>query len=170
MFSRLSTTRRIVSVRSFAMVSKPTLPEKYGNFINGNFQDPIDGQYFDNISPIDGKSFIKAARSNQKVPSHLRVSCVYLPIFLFLLLYCFLEYIFVILHTYFEIDILHLSVFQFQDITMAVDAADEALKTWKNVSVTERSNMLLKIADIIEQNLETLATLESMDNGEWGWT
>ena len=46
-----------------------------------------------------------------------------------------------------------------------MDAADEAMKSWKNVSVTERSNMLLKIADIIEQNLETLATLESMDNG-----
>lgn len=49
---------------------------------------------------------------------------------------------------------------------MAVDAAEEALKTWKNVSVTERSNMMLKIADIIEQNLETLAILETMDNGE----
>lgn len=100
------------------MVNKPALPASYGNFINGKFEEPIDGQYFDNISPIDGKSFIKAARSNQK------------------------------------------------DVSMAVDAASEAMKSWKNVSVTERSNMLLKIADIIEQNLETLATLESMDNGK----
>ena len=67
MFSRLPTTRRIVGMRGLAMVSKPTLPASYGNFINGKFEEPIDGNYFDNISPIDGKSFIKAARSNQKV-------------------------------------------------------------------------------------------------------
>lgn len=31
--------------------SKPKFKEKYGNFINGKFVDPIDGAYFENISP-----------------------------------------------------------------------------------------------------------------------
>jgi acyl-CoA reductase-like NAD-dependent aldehyde dehydrogenase len=32
--------------------------------------------------------------------------------------------------------------------------------------VTERSNMLLKIAQVMEDNLEYLATLETIDNGK----
>ncbi|RYG95498.1 hypothetical protein EON65_55885 [archaeon] len=62
-----------VSVRTpsrFAMsnlVERPTLKAKYDNYINGKFVPPIDGQYFDNVSPIDGKVFTKAARSNYKV-------------------------------------------------------------------------------------------------------
>lgn len=76
MFNRLSTTRRM-GMRGFAMVAKPTLPASYGNFINGKFEDPIDGQYFDNISPIDGKAFIKAARSKQKVFYNLILRLLY---------------------------------------------------------------------------------------------
>lgn len=41
------------------------LPEKFGHFINGEFVEPADGQYFENISPIDGKPFIKAARGTK---------------------------------------------------------------------------------------------------------
>ena len=40
--------------------------EKYGNYINGKFVDPIDGQFFDNITPINGKVLCKIARSNEK--------------------------------------------------------------------------------------------------------
>ncbi|MBH0064122.1 hypothetical protein I6E83_04705, partial [Psychrobacter sp. SZ93C1] len=29
--------------------------EKYDNFINGEWVAPVDGEYFDNTSPIDGK-------------------------------------------------------------------------------------------------------------------
>ena len=29
--------------------------EKYGNYINGKFIDPVDGKFFDNITPINGK-------------------------------------------------------------------------------------------------------------------
>ena len=29
--------------------------EKYGNYIGGKFIDPVDGKYFDNISPVNGK-------------------------------------------------------------------------------------------------------------------
>ncbi len=46
--------------------SKPKFKVKYGNFINGKFVDPVDGQYFDNHSPIDNKLLAKYPRSNEK--------------------------------------------------------------------------------------------------------
>lgn len=39
---------------------------KYDNYINGTFQAPIDGRYFENVSPITGKAFCQVARSNEK--------------------------------------------------------------------------------------------------------
>ncbi|GAA4769187.1 MULTISPECIES: aldehyde dehydrogenase family protein [Flavobacterium] len=53
-----------------------------------------------------------------------------------------------------------------QDIELAVNAASEAFKTWSKVSVTERSNMLIKIAQVMEDNLEYLAAVETVDNGK----
>lgn len=53
-----------------------------------------------------------------------------------------------------------------EDIELALDAAWKAAKTWNNSSATERSNMLLKIADRMEQNLEILARAETWDNGK----
>ena len=53
-----------------------------------------------------------------------------------------------------------------EDIEMAIDAAWDAAKSWNLSSATERSNMLLKIADKIEQNLEVLARAETWDNGK----
>lgn len=53
-----------------------------------------------------------------------------------------------------------------EDVELAIDAAWEAAKTWNRSSATERSNMLLKIADVMEQNLETLARIETWDNGK----
>ena len=47
-------------------VSRPTFKEKYYNFIGGKFVPPVKGEYFDNISPIDGKVFTKAARSGKE--------------------------------------------------------------------------------------------------------
>ncbi|MCH8555086.1 MAG: aldehyde dehydrogenase [Schleiferiaceae bacterium] len=52
------------------------------------------------------------------------------------------------------------------DIELALDAAHEAFKTWGSSSVTFRSNILLKIADRIEANLEYLAAVETIDNGK----
>jgi aldehyde dehydrogenase len=49
---------------------------------------------------------------------------------------------------------------------LALDAAHDAFKTWSKTSVTERSNILLKIADAMEANLEYLATVETIDNGK----
>lgn len=53
-----------------------------------------------------------------------------------------------------------------EDINLALDAAHAAKATWGKTSVTERSNLLLKIADRIEQNLEILAVAETWDNGK----
>jgi len=101
-----------------ANVTRPDFKEKYGNFIGGKFVEPVKGEYFDNVSPIDGKVFTKAARSTQ------------------------------------------------EDIDLALDAAHQAFPTWSKTSATERSNMLLKIAQVMEDNLEYLATLETIDNGK----
>jgi aldehyde dehydrogenase (NAD+)/aldehyde dehydrogenase len=52
-----------------------------------------------------------------------------------------------------------------EDVDAALDAAHEAFPTWSKTSATE-SNMLLKIAQVMEDNLEYLATLETIDNGK----
>ena len=92
--------------------------EKYGNFIGGKFVDPVDGKYFDNITPVNGSVLCRIARSNAK------------------------------------------------DIELALDAAHAAKDAWGATSVTERSAALLKIADIMEANLATLAEAETWDNGK----
>jgi aldehyde dehydrogenase len=53
-----------------------------------------------------------------------------------------------------------------EDIDLALDAAHAAKDAWGRASVAERSNILLKIADRIEQNLEMLAVAETWDNGK----
>merc|ERR1712169_25617 len=52
------------------------------------------------------------------------------------------------------------------DIELALDAAHRAFESWGKTSVAERSNILLRIADRMEQNLETLAVAETWDNGK----
>ena len=53
-----------------------------------------------------------------------------------------------------------------EDINLALDAAWAAAPQWNNSSVTTRSNILLKIADAMEANLELLASVETWDNGK----
>jgi aldehyde dehydrogenase len=53
-----------------------------------------------------------------------------------------------------------------EDIEAALDAAHAAFPAWGKSSITERSNMLLKIADIMEQNTQLLAVAETLDNGK----
>ncbi|HQU84171.1 MAG TPA: aldehyde dehydrogenase family protein, partial [Pyrinomonadaceae bacterium] len=96
----------------------PKFKEQYNNFIGGEWVAPKGGEYFDVISPVDGKVFTKVARSTA------------------------------------------------EDIEIALDAAHKAAKTWGKSSATERSNILWKIADRIEQNLEMLARVETWDNGK----
>ncbi len=52
------------------------------------------------------------------------------------------------------------------DIELALDAAHAAKDAWGESSSTERARVLLRIADVIEDNLETLAIAESYDNGK----
>ena len=53
-----------------------------------------------------------------------------------------------------------------EDVNRALDAAHAAQAAWAKTSVTERSNILLKIADRMEQHLQTLAIAETIDNGK----
>lgn len=53
-----------------------------------------------------------------------------------------------------------------EDIELALDAAHAKKEVWGKTSVAERANILLKIADRIEQNLELLAYAETVDNGK----
>jgi len=53
-----------------------------------------------------------------------------------------------------------------EDIEAALDAAHAAAGPWGRMSTTERSNILVKVADRMEANLEELAVVESWDNGK----
>jgi aldehyde dehydrogenase len=99
-------------------IQRPTFKERYDNYIGGKFVAPVQGKYFDNISPLDGKVFTQAAHSTK------------------------------------------------EDLELAVDAAEKAFQTWGKTSATERSIILNKIADRIEQNLEYIAAVETIDNGK----
>src|SRR5277367_3349123 len=61
----------------FDMVQKKVgLKAKYDNWIGGKPCAPIDGKYFDNISPINGRVYCQAARSNEKdVEKALDAAC-----------------------------------------------------------------------------------------------
>ncbi|KAA3500750.1 aldehyde dehydrogenase [Rhizobium rhizogenes] len=52
------------------------------------------------------------------------------------------------------------------DVEFALDAAHKAREKWGKTSVTERSNILLKIAQRIEDNLDLIARAETWDNGK----
>jgi aldehyde dehydrogenase len=47
-------------------VQRPAFKKQYDHFIGGQWVAPASGEYFDNISPIDGKPFTKAARGNKE--------------------------------------------------------------------------------------------------------
>ncbi len=98
--------------------SKVDFKARYGNFIGGEWIAPVKGQYFDNLSPVNGQNFCEIPRSST------------------------------------------------EDIELALDAAHQAKEAWGKKSVTERSNILLKIADRMEANLEKLAVAETWDNGK----
>ncbi|UOQ45172.1 aldehyde dehydrogenase family protein [Halobacillus salinarum] len=53
-----------------------------------------------------------------------------------------------------------------EDIELALDAAHKAKDAWGKTSVTERSLILNRIADRMEENLEKLAVAESWENGK----
>ena len=52
------------------------------------------------------------------------------------------------------------------DVDRALDAAWAAWDSWKNTTVAERADALMKIADVIDKNKERLAMIETLDNGK----
>jgi len=91
---------------------------QYDNFIGGKWVAPVRGQYFDNISPINGQVVCKVARSTA------------------------------------------------EDIELALDAAHAAKEKWGQTSAADRSRVLLRIADRMEEKLQLLAMVETIDNGK----
>ena len=91
---------------------------KYGNFIGGEFREPVNGRYFENTTPVTGGKLCDIARSDE------------------------------------------------HDFNLALDAAHAAKDKWGRTSSTERSNILMKIAQRMEDNLELLARAETWDNGK----
>ncbi len=55
------------------------------------------------------------------------------------------------------------------DVHQAVEAAKAAFPAWSNTPAAKRSEILLKIAHLITENLDTLAQAESTDNGKPVW-
>ena len=55
-----------------------------------------------------------------------------------------------------------------EDVDIAVKAARKALKdpSWKSLSSSDRGRLLLKLADLVEENAHILATIETWDNGK----
>ncbi|WP_188063055.1 aldehyde dehydrogenase [Sphingobium sp. KCTC 72723] len=53
-----------------------------------------------------------------------------------------------------------------EDIELALDAAHQAKDAWGKTSSTDRSNILLRIADRMEANLDLIAMAETIDNGK----
>src|ERR1700712_339660 len=98
--------------------SPVTVASRYDNFIGGDWVAPSKGDYFENPSPVNGKSFTEVARSTG------------------------------------------------EDIDRALDAAHGAKRAWGRTSVADRANILNKIADRIEANLEMLAIAECWENGK----
>ena len=92
--------------------------DRYDNYIGGQWVPPSNGEYFDVVTPINGRVYTKVARSTAA------------------------------------------------DIDKALDAAHAAADAWGKTSATERSNILLQIADRIDANRELLAYVETIDNGK----
>ncbi|WP_299569694.1 aldehyde dehydrogenase family protein [uncultured Williamsia sp.] len=95
-----------------------TFESRYENFIGGKWIAPTKGQYFENPSPVNGKTFCEVARSTA------------------------------------------------EDIDLALDAAHAAAPAWGKTAPAERAQVLLRIADRMEQNLEKIAVAESWENGK----
>ncbi len=91
---------------------------RYDNFIGGEWVAPVKGRYFENPSPVNGRTFTEISQSTS------------------------------------------------EDIDVALDAAHKAAPAWGRTSPAERSVILNKIAQRIEDNLEMLAVAETWDNGK----
>jgi aminomuconate-semialdehyde/2-hydroxymuconate-6-semialdehyde dehydrogenase len=92
--------------------------EKILNYINGEYCEPLSGEWMDNHNPSNGEVYAKIANSNQA------------------------------------------------DVEKAYQAARDAFPVWSNTPIEERSRIMLKIASLIQENLDRLAHAEAEDNGK----
>jgi len=53
-----------------------------------------------------------------------------------------------------------------EDVDAAVEAASRAFESWRRTPAEERSRLLIRVAELIEENFDELARLESEDNGK----
>ena len=53
-----------------------------------------------------------------------------------------------------------------EDVELAVNASKSAFKIWSNMPKEERSNIMLKVADLIEERMDEFVAAESLDNGK----
>ena len=53
-----------------------------------------------------------------------------------------------------------------EDVELAVQAAEQALPTWRAMPSEQRAELLLKLANSIEESLDELAKAEAIDNGK----
>jgi aminomuconate-semialdehyde/2-hydroxymuconate-6-semialdehyde dehydrogenase len=53
-----------------------------------------------------------------------------------------------------------------RDVDLAVSAATSAFNSWATASPADRHDVLVRIADLVERNLQELALAESVDNGK----
>jgi aldehyde dehydrogenase len=95
-----------------------TFRNRYDHWIGGEYVAPAKGQYFENVSPVNGKVFCEVSRGTA------------------------------------------------EDIELALDSAHAAAPAWGKTSITERANILNRIADRIEANLEAIAVAETWENGK----
>jgi len=52
-----------------------------------------------------------------------------------------------------------------QEAALAIEAARKAFPAWAALGPVKRGELLMRLAELVEENLETLAQLETMDNG-----
>ena len=52
------------------------------------------------------------------------------------------------------------------DVNIAVDAAYDAMKSWKHVEPTVRVNLLIKLASLVDEHKDTLSAIEALDSGK----
>lgn len=95
--------------------------KKVLNYINGEYCEPLSGDWIDNYNPSKGEVYSQIANSDS------------------------------------------------DDVAKAYEAAKAAFPNWSNTTVEERSRVMLRIATLIEENLDRLAEAESLDNGKPLW-
>jgi len=104
--------------QEFSRTAKSPYKARYGNYIDGQWAEPVSGRYFENSSPVNGRILCEVARSDAA------------------------------------------------DVERALDAAHAAKDAWGRTSAAERSVLLNRIAQVMEDNLGLLALAETWDNGK----